>query len=282
MQEKKIAIVTDSASDLTDDLLERHNIRYVSLRIVYGDKEYRDRTEISPEQIYDLMDVQLPKTSLPLVEDVENLYNELADEGYTDVIHVCISSGLSGTYNMVAMHGKEYTRMRVHAFDSKTLSMQEGIIALLCARMREQTQDVDEILAYAKKLRDNSTGIFVVRTLEYLRKGGRIGLVEGVLGTMLQLKPIIWVNDDGIYETIAKVRGHRNAIEMLIHECTNRFQKAKVVLAVMHGSAQSDAEKLVERLKSVLNIEEVFVGNVSPVLGVHTGPGLLAVMGFKV
>lgn len=282
VQDKKIAIVTDSASDLSDSILEKYNIRYVSLRIVYRDKEFRDRTEISPQQIYDLLDVELPKTSLPLLEDVETLYNELADEGYTDVIHICISSGLSGTYNMVAMYGKEYTRMRVHAFDTKTLSMQEGIIVLLCARMLEQTQDVNEILAYAQKLRDNSAGIFVVRTLEYLRKGGRIGLVEGVLGTMLQLKPIIWVNDDGIYETIAKVRGHGNAMDVLIRECTNRFQKAKVVLAVMHGSALSDAEKLVDRLKGVLNIEELFVENVSPVLGVHTGPGLLAVIACKV
>lgn len=282
MEEKKIAIVTDSACDLPDSLLEKYNIRYVSLRIIYRDGEFRDRVEISAQKIYDMMDTELPKSSLPLLGDVEKLYDELADEGYTDVIHICISSGLSGTYNMVAMHAMEYTRMRVRAFDSKTLSMQEGIIVLLCARMLEQTQDVDEILAYARKLRDNSAGIFVVRTLEYLRKGGRIGLVEGVLGTMLQLKPIIWVNDDGIYETIAKVRGHGNAIETLIRECTNRFKKAKVMLAVMHGSAQADGEKLLERMKGVLNIEEFFLEPVSPVLGVHTGPGLLAVIACEI
>lgn len=278
MQNKKIAIVTDSACNLSDSVLEKYNIRYVSLRIVFKDKEYRDRKEITPEKIYSMMDTELPKTSLPLLEDVEELYDELADEGYTDVIHLCISSGLSGTFNMVSMFAKEYTKLAVHVFDTKTLSMQQGIIVLLCARMLATTQDIGEILAYAQKLRDNSAGYFIVRTLEYLRKGGRIGLVEGVLGTMLQLKPIIWVNDDGVYETVAKVRGQNNAVETLIRECQSRFAKAKVMLAVVHGSAQADAEKLLDRLKGVLNIEESFLEPVSPVLGIHTGPGLLAII----
>lgn len=282
MQDKKIAIVTDSACDLPDSILEKYDIRFVSLRVVFSDREYRDRKEITPDEVYAMMTKELPKSSLPLFEDIERVYEELADEGYTDVIHICISSGLSGTYNAVAMFAKDYKRLNVHAFDTKTLSMQEGIIVLLCARMAERNQDIEAILSYAQKLRDNSTGYFIVRTLEYLRKGGRIGLVEGVLGTMLQLKPIIWVNDDGIYETVAKVRGQGNAVETLIRECQSKFEKAKVMLAVVHGSAQADAEKLMDRLKGVLNIEESFMSTVSPVLGIHTGPGLLAVIACKV
>ena len=282
MSDKRIIIITDSPCDLPDDLLKKYDIRYIPLRIVCSDGEFRDRIEISPEEVYQKMEDELPKTSLPLIEDVEKLYDELAEEGYTDAIHICMSSNLSGTYNMMALYAKEYTRIRIRVFDSKTLSMQEGIIALLCARMLEKTQDVDEILAYAQKLRENSAGVFVVRTLEYLRKGGRIGLVEGVLGTMLQLKPIIWVNDDGIYETIAKVRGHKNAMEALLQDCIKRYQKSRVVLAVVHGSAQAEAETLLAKLKGVLNIEEAFIRPVSPVIGVHTGPGLLAVIACRV
>ena len=282
MPEKKIAIVTDSACDLPDSILQKYDIRFISLRMVCRGGEYRDRREITDEEIYAMLDTELPKTSLPLFEDMEATYDALADEGYTDVIHLCISSGLSGTFNAVAMFATEYTRLNVHVFDTKTLSMQQGIIVLLCARMLKHSQDIDEILAYAQKLRDNSAGYFIVRTLEYLRKGGRIGLVEGVLGTVLQLKPIIWVNDDGIYETVAKVRGHGHAVDTLIKECQKRFEKAKVMLAVVHGSAQADAEKLLDRLKGVLNIEESFLGTVSPVLGIHTGPGLLAVIACRV
>ncbi len=282
MTEQKTAIITDSACDIPDELLARHHISFVSLRLVYHGGELRDRTEISPEQVYDMLATEVPKTSLPLPEDIIACYDRLADEGYTDAVHICISSGLSGTYNMVRVMAEDYKRMRVRAVDSKTLSMQEGMIALECAKMLETTQDADAIARHAVAVRDRSIGVFIIRTLEYLRKGGRIGLVEGVLGTMLQLKPVIFVNPDGIYETLTKARGHINALEALIKEVTSRFSMSRIRLAVVHGAAQLDGEKLLERLKGLLNIEESFLVPVSPVLGVHTGPGLLGVIACKV
>ena len=278
MQKKKTAIITDSACDLPDELLARYNITFVPLRMVYKGGEKRDRVEISGEEVYAMLSTEVPKTSLPLPEDVISLYDRLADQGYTDAVHICISSGLSGTYNMVKLLAEDYARMNVRVVDSKSLSMQEGLIVLDCARMLEKTQDADEIATYAHALRERSAGMFVIRTLEYLRKGGRIGLVEGVLGTMLQLKPVIFVNDDGIYETVSKARGTANAVESLIKDITARFQKVKVQLAVVHGSAPAEGEKLLERLKGILNVEESFLLPVSPVLGVHTGPGLLGVI----
>lgn len=280
--EKKIAIVTDSACDLPDDVLEKYNIRFIPLRLVYKGGEKRDRVEISPDQVYAMLPSEVPKTSLPLPEDVTNVYDKLADEGYTDVIHISISSGLSGTFNMVRMIAADYDRMNIHVVDSKSLSMQEGLIVLNCARRLEETQDIDAIIEYAHTLRQHSAGMFVIRTLEYLRKGGRIGLVEGVLGTMLNLKPVIFVNNDGIYETVAKARGHANALESLVREITTRFSKAKVQLAIVHGSVPAEGEKLLERLKGLLNVEESFLVPVSPVLGVHTGPGLLGVIACQV
>ncbi|MDR0929287.1 MAG: DegV family protein [Oscillospiraceae bacterium] len=280
MENKKIAIITDSACDIPDELLERYGIHYVPLRLIYRDGEVRDRVEISPEQVYAIMSESLPKTSLPLPEDVTSLYDRLADEGYTDAIHICISSGLSGTYNMVRMLAEEYTRLNVRVVDTKSLSMQEGLVVLACARKLEETGDIDEVIALAQTVREKSFGMFVIRTLEYLRKGGRIGLVEGVLGTMLQLKPVIFVNQDGIYETLAKARGYANALEVLVREVTNRFNKSRIALAVIHGAAPQEGAKLLERLKGLLNIEESFLLPCSPVLGVHTGPGLLGVIAY--
>lgn len=282
MQPKKTAIVTDSACDLPDELLEAYDIRFVPLRLVYRGGEVRDRVEITQEQVYGLLSVEVPKSSLPLPEDVTDLYDQLVRDGYTDAVHISISSGLSGTYNMVKMVAADYQGLNVRVVDCKSLSMQEGLIVLGCARLREKTQDPDEIAAYAELLRENSLGMFVIRTLEYLRKGGRIGLVEGVLGTMLQLKPVIYVNGDGVYETLAKARGHANALETLVREVSTRFNKARVRLAVVHGQAAAEAEKLLERLKGLLDVEESFLVPVSPVLGVHTGPGLLGVIACKV
>ena len=282
MQDKKIAVVTDSACDLPDSLLEKHGIRYVALRLLCKKGELRDRIEISPDEVYTLLQTEIPKTSLPLPSDVTELYDELADGGYTDVVHISISSGLSGTYNMVRMIAEEYKRMRVHVFDSKTLSIQQGYIALQCARMLETTDDIDSVLAAAQKMRASSAGMYVIRTLEYLRKGGRIGLVEGVLGTMLQLKPIIFVNGDGIYETVQKARGHVNAIEAMVREMVSRFSMKRVRLAVVHGSVLAEGERLLEKLLTLLNVEESMLVSVSPVLGVHTGPGLLGIIALQV
>lgn len=282
MQNRKTVLITDSACDLPDELLSKYNIAFVPLRLVYKGGELRDRVEISPEMVYSMLETEVPKTSLPLPEDVLNTYDRLADEGYTDAVHISISSGLSGTYNMVRTLAEDYDRMRIKVIDTRSLSMQEGLIVLNCARMLEHTQDPEEIAAYAETLRQNSAGMFVIRTLEYLRKGGRIGLVEGVLGTMLNLKPVIFVNDDGVYETMVKARGFANAKEALIREFLSRFDKAKVQLAIVHGSAQEEAEKLLERLKGLLNVEESFLVPVSPVLGVHTGLGLLGVIACKV
>ena len=271
---RKTAIVTDSACDLENSLLEKYHIKFVPLRLVYQGGEVRDRLEVSAEQVYDMLSREIPKTSLPLPEDVLRVYDELADEGYTDAVHISISSGLSGTYNMVRILASEYKRLNVRVVDSKTLSMQEGLIVLSCARLLEKTQDVEEIAAYAVALREKSLGMFVIRTLEYLRKGGRIGLVEGVLGTMLQIKPVIFVNTDGIYQTIAKARGHVNALDAMLREMARRFSGARVRLAVVHGAAPEEGGKLLARLRGLLNIEEEFLCPVSPVLGVHTGAGL--------
>lgn len=279
---RKTAIVTDSACDLENSLLEKYHIKFVPLRLVYQGGEVRDRLEVTAEQVYDMLSREIPKTSLPLPEDVLRVYDELADEGYTDAVHISISSGLSGTYNMVRILASEYKRLNVRVVDSKTLSMQEGLIVLSCARLLEKTQDVEEIAAHAVALREKSLGMFVIRTLEYLRKGGRIGLVEGVLGTMLQIKPVIFVNTDGIYQTIAKARGHVNALDAMLREMARRFSGARVRLAVVHGAAPEEGGKLLARLRGLLNIEEEFLCPVSPVLGVHTGAGLLGVIAMEV
>ncbi len=278
---KKVAIVTDSACDLPDDVLAKYGIKFVPLRLSYSGREVRDRIEITPEQVYDMLPNEVPKSSLPLPADVISLYNQLAEDGYTDVLHICISSGLSGTYNMIRLLANDYTRMNVRVIDSKSLSMQEGLIVLNCARMLEKSLDLDEIAAYANRLRENSLGMFVIHTLTYLRKGGRIGLVEGALGTMLHLKPIIYVNPDGVYETLTKALGHVKAVESLVREVSTRFQKTRVQLAVVHGAAPAEGERLLTRLKSLLNVEESFLLPVSPVLGVHTGTGLLGVIACK-
>ncbi len=278
-EEMKTAIITDSSCDLSDEQLAQYNIHMISLRIVCQKAEYRDRVELSQEELYEILKNELPKTSLPLPEDVSSLYDKLLADGVTDVIHVSISSGLSGTYNMVRMIAADYEgKMNIRVVDSQSLSTGLGAMVIAVAQALEAGDDPDTAIQKAKSLRKSQLAMFVIRTLEYLRKGGRIGLVEGVMGNLLQIKPIIYVNDDGIYQTLAKARGYKAAVETMIQEAVSRFGKTAIDLSVVHGQALEDAQTLLEKLKQVLNIRNCVIRPVSPVLAIHTGPGLLGVV----
>ncbi|MBN1778531.1 MAG: DegV family protein [Clostridiales bacterium] len=279
----KTALITDSACDLSDEQLARYNIRMIPLRIVCRDAEYRDRFELSQDQIYDMMDTELPKTSLPHPEDIHAAYTQLIGDGYTDVIHICISAAMSGTWNMVRVLTEEYKdRLNIRVVDSKTLSAGLGTMVLAAARALEEGADPDTAVQAAQKVRSSQLGMFVIRTLEYLRKGGRIGLVEGVLGNLLQIKPIIFVNNEGIYETLAKARGYKAAVEQMIQEAVKRFGKKKIDLSIVHGQAPEDAQTLLEKLKQVLNVAGSIIAPVSPVLAIHSGRGLLGIIAYTV
>ena len=262
---ERVALVTDTSCDLSDEQLSQYGIRTVALRVATSQGEFRDRLEITQEQLYDLLQREVPKTSLPLPEDVSNLYRTLHDEGATSILHLSISGSLSGTFNMVSLLAEDFEDMKIHVFDSKTLSCGLGLLVLEAA----------DTIALLEKRREHQLGAFVIRTLEFLRKGGRIGRVEGAIGSLLQIKPVIYVNDEGVYNTLCKARGFSNALTAMVDEIIRRYQGHKVRLAVVHGAAYDDAVKLRDRLMERLDVVSSFISPVSPALAIHTGPGLL-------
>ena len=279
----KIAIVTDSSCDLSQKQLSAHNIHLLPLRVITSKGEFSDRLEITEEALYTLMETELPKTSLPLPEDVTSLYTRLLEEGTTHVIHICISSGLSGTYNMVQLIAKEFEqKMQIALIDSQTLSTGLGMMVLEAAEALEAGCTFEESVERAKAIRKHQLGMFIIKTLEFLRKGGRIGLVEGAVGTLLQIKPIIYINSKGVYQTLAKARGYANALDTMVREAVSSFGKRSIRLSVVHGASALEAQKLLDRLKDVLNIADSFISSVSPALAVHTGPGLLGIVAHEV
>ena len=270
-----VALVTDTACDLLDEQLAQYDIRLVSLRVVTSEGEFRDRVEIGSEQVYELLKTELPKTSLPLPEDVTALYRQLKSEGATRILHICMSGSLSGTYNMVSILADETDDLHVDVVDAQTLSCGTGLLVLEAAECLEKGMAVENVIDRLKELRKHQLGAFVIRTLEYLRKGGRIGLVEGVVGTLLKIKPVIHVNDDGVYATLIKARGFSRALENMQEEFFRRFQGRKVRVAIVHGNAEAEAQSLLEVFRSRLEVASGFVSPVSPALAIHTGPGLL-------
>ncbi|WP_053956142.1 DegV family protein [Inediibacterium massiliense] len=279
---EKIAIITDSSCDLPQEWIEKYNIEVLPLRVIYSKKEFRDRVEISPQEVYESLEIETPKTSLPSPEDAKNLFQKLQDEEYTHVLGIFISSGLSGTYNMVKNVANEFKKLTIELMDSKTLSMGLGFLVLEAAKEAYKNSNFEQIIEKTKKILHKSDLFYVLKTLEYLRKGGRIGLVEGTVGEILGIKPIISIDEEGKYYTYKKVRGRKKSIEDIYSIVKEKIKNKRIDIAIMHGDAEEEAKKLLERIKEIGNINEILFSQISPVLGVHTGPGLIGVVTFEI
>lgn len=280
MTETKIAILTDSSCDLSDEDLAENDIQMVPLRIVYEAQEYRDRLDITPQQVYDRLLEEVPHSSLPLPEDAMDCLDALKAKGYTDVLYIGISSGLSGTTQMMRLLATQYEGLTIHVLDSKTLSMALGFMVLEAAKTLKETGDLMQTIARVTQVRNHTKAFFVIPTLKYLRMGGRIGAVAAVLGSTLNFKPVITVSDEGKYVTAAKVRGFQNAIARMEELVSKHFAREPIHLAIVHGDAPEGAASIAGRLQKTMSVIQTKLRQISPVLGVHTGPGLLGLIAY--
>ena len=263
MAPRKIALLTDSCADLSQQLAEENRIHIVPLRIRCADGEYRDGVDITAADIYRrLRSGELPKTSLPVGEDVNAIFDRLAAEGYDGVIAVMLSGGLSGTYN----------------YDSVSGSLGVGITMLQLAEdLRGGASWRELTRKRVPQLIKNTFPFFSVDTLEYLQKGGRIGKVTAVAGTMLQIKPILTFAQDGQLQSVAKVRGRRQVqdrlIDMVVAACGNH---RKYNLAVANGGAPEEMAELKAKLKQALpGYDHIWEGELDGTLSVYIGDGVL-------
>lgn len=272
-----IAIMADSTCDLPAELVRKYGIKIVPLKVIYPDRQYSDRVDIQPDEVYARMPEEIPTTSMPSVHEIKNAVLEIQSQGYTHLIIISISSGLSGTYSGVKMIVEEIPDMNIYVFDSKTLSMGTGWMVLETARYVAEGHGFAEAVEFLQKLQPQVKLFYVLETLEYLRKGGRIGTVAAMLGEFLHFKPIISVNKEGQYYTYCKARGRSKSISKLMEIIENSTKHHQVKLAIMYGGAKSEAEKMWLKLKELPNIKDIMIADISPVLGVHTGPGLLGI-----
>ncbi|NEZ47052.1 DegV family protein [Clostridium niameyense] len=280
---EKIALITDTTCDLSKTLLKKYNVEQLAFRIIYKDKDYKDKIEISSEEVYNNLQNEVPTSSLPSMEDMENLFNELEEKGYTHVIAVVLSSGLSGIYNAVKIVSDNHPKLTTYVCDSKSISLGEGIVVVECAKMIKSGKSFMEIVKHIPNIISRIQEFFVVGTLEYLKKGGRIGKVAGTIGELLNIKPIVSIDSiDGKYYTYDKVRGRKQSLSRLIDIVKDILNKDKCSIYVMHGNAENEAKKIFDMLKVLPNVTSAFFGGcISPVSGVHSGPGLVGVACFK-
>lgn len=274
---EKIAIVTDSTSDLKREDLDKYGIKSLPLKVIYKDRQYQDRVDITPAEVYEGMKDEIPTTSMPSPQEIEDLYTELQEEGYTHIISIHISSGLSATYSNCRMVAEQMDDIVVEVVDSKMLSMGLGRLVLYAKDLIAAKEfTFTEIVEKVEDKREKVEIFFVVETLKYLKKGGRIGKVSGTIGELLNIKPIISIDEDGEYYTFTKVRGRKKSIKKMYSLIKDRLKDGKkYCLDIMNAAAPEEAQDLLDKFRDIPSITDIFIGEISPVMVVHAGPGLL-------
>ena len=279
MNKEKIALLVDSGTDVPAEIMSQYGMYMLPLQIIYKDRTYTDKVDITAEEIYQRLPQEIPSTSLPDGETINKIFDRIKADGYEQVLAVTISSGLSGTYNVVRLMGEQRNDLDIFVLDTKNIGIGAGLQAIRAAELLNEGVTWQELKEQLLQEVVGNKVFFNVATLEYLQKGGRIGLVASILGNALKLNPIISCNDEGIYYTVAKSRGRKKSLDKTVELVKQYIGNHKQFrLAVAQGDALAEAKEMKTRLEQEFpQVKEIFFGQISPALVVHTGPGLLGV-----
>jgi fatty acid kinase fatty acid binding subunit len=270
-----IGIVTDSTSYLDDEYVEKHDIKVVPLKVIMEDVAYREGIDITNEEFYKRLKdpkTAFPTTSQPSAGEFLEAYRELS-ERYDELLSIHISAGISGTCDSARTAAKEMEDYPIEIIDSRITAGLLGMMAVELAEARDRGMNMKELTALAGRIVANSTLMFMVATLEYLHRGGRIGGAQALLGNMLQMKPILFIN--GTIDVQERVRGAKKALDRLVEIAVSKAGGKKIRLAISHVEDLDRMNELLGKLKGKLNFNpaELMICKTGPVIGCHVGPG---------
>ena len=283
MAKHRIALMTDSTCDLPAELLRQYDITVVPLYVVWDGEVMRERVDIMPREFYRRLRASssIPTTSQPTPQDFLDAFTAARKQGAEEIMVVTISSAMSGTI-LAAQQAGNMCELPVHVHDGRTNSMGLGWQVLAAARVREQGGDVQAMLAAADEVRKRLVYLISLDTLRYLHKGGRIGGATRFIGTLLNIKPQIYVDhESGRVEAGRSTRTRKRAISALYRDFFAQMDTSLPLrIAVLHNDAEEEARVLAERVQQEYHPVELIFQIVSPVLGVHTGPGAISLCGY--
>ena len=271
-----IRVVTDSACDLPQEMADALDIEIVPLSIRFGEESLVDRRDLSPQQFWTRVAESpvLPETAAPSPGAFEESFRRAAAEGADGVVCVALSSALSATFQAAQLGARAVEgQVPVRVVDSRTVSIGQGLMAVAAARMAKQGKGLDDCAGAAEDLVPRTRTFAALDTLENLKKGGRIGGAQALLGSMLSIKPIIEVTD-GKVEPESKQRTRSKSLRYLVDK-VRQFPRVED-LAVVHGDA-TDCDELLDLLGAVYPRDEIIVSQVGAVIGTHGGPGVIGV-----
>jgi len=280
----RVSVVADTTGYLPQELARANQIELVSLYVNFGGERTVREADITDYDAFyeELRHADpLPTTSQPAVGDFLAVYEPLLDKGH-DIVSVHISGGLSGTCEAARQAVEALEREgrgsgRVRVFDSATGAGGTGLAALAAARAAQRGEDLDGVERAARECREALKIWFAIDTLEYLRRGGRIGMASAWIGSTLKIKPILSVESEMV--PIERVRTSGKAFDRMVDFARARHEDGADAWVVQHIQAPEQAERLADKCREMFGNEPVWVGEIGPVLGVHTGPGLLGVGG---
>ena len=278
-------ILTDSCCDLTQQMADQLGLEVLPLTVSspQGDfRNYLDHREVSPETFYGYMRAgDMCKTSAVNLEQWAEAMEEIMKSG-KDILCLAFSSGLSSTYSSAAIAAQElsekYPERKVYAIDTLCASMGQGMIVYLAAKKQQAGATIEEVRDWVEENKMSVAHWITVDDLMHLKRGGRVSATTAVVGTMLKIKPVLHVNDEGKLETMEKARGRKAALNMLVDKMgETAINIAEQEVFISHGDCLADAEYVAAKVKERFGVKAVHINYIGPVIGAHAGPGTVAV-----
>ncbi|KKC46868.1 MULTISPECIES: DegV family protein [Paenibacillus] len=277
----KVRIVTDSTADIPREVRERLNIEMVPLQVLFGTESYLDSVTLQADEFYEKLEKfsGLPTTSQPSPSEFMAVYERILDESPdAPIISIHLSSQFSGTFQSALLAQSLIEREAdITAVDSKSASYGNGMLVVKAAEMAEAGASKEEILDEVYRMRKETGLYFLVDTLEYLQKGGRIGKASAFFGSILNIKPILSIDDEGSITPVDKVRGTKKAVQRVVDLLKEQFGDDPVAVHFAWGYQRGSALDLYEAINASFQIRHTTTTTLGPVIGAHVGPGTAAV-----
>lgn len=280
---QKFIITTDNMGDLPDSYYKEHQIPYMCLIYLLDGVTYTEENKLSSKEFYDKMrNGSMPTTSQVTPENAKELWEPLLKDGY-DILHIAFSSGLSGTCNSCCVAAEElsetYPERRIEVVDSLAASLGQGLYTHYAVMMKEDGKTMDEIIDWLKKNRLNVCHMFTVDDLFHLHRGGRVSKMTAILGTMINIKPVLHVDDEGHLIAVNKVRGRKKSLSTLVDMMEERLKdypdQCETVF-ISHGDCIEDAQYVAKLVRERFGVDDILINPVGCTIGAHSGPGTVA------
>jgi DegV family protein with EDD domain len=275
---EKIKLFTDSAADLPQIYRERYGIDVVPLSVIFGDEEFKDGMTLSLTEFWAKVKIakELPSTNQVNPNDFVDAFGPYIEQGYT-ILYIGLSSKLSGTLQSAVLAKNLLNTDQIHIFDSRSASIGETLLLITAGRMLQNGRSLDEIQQKLEQDRKDAFAYFTIDSLTHLVKGGRLTKTQGLVGSMLSIKPILQVTPEGTIEVAEKVRSTKKALQTMVAKAKERnIDLSKKRVAIVHTWGAETVPELTELVKRELAPSEIIEGLIGPTIGTHAGPGGIA------